>query len=720
MRTTTTIQEQSYTGIDFFRLVSALLIVAIHTSPLASVNETADFILTRVIARVGVPFFFMVTGFFTLSRYHKDNRALYEFEKKTARIYALAIALYLPVNLYTGYFSREHLLPNIIKDLVFDGTMYHLWYLPASMLGILLVWYLVKKLDFSGGLLVTAGLYLVGLMGDSYYGLAAKLPMLKSFYRLIFEVSDYTRNGLFLAPVFLLLGGLIREQKRRPSLPHACAGLMISAVLLYGEAMTLHGHDLQRHDSMYVFLVPCMYYLFQLLLKWKGSRIPYLRTLSLSIYLIHPMMILVVRAIAKLLSVWDMLVENSPLHFLTVCLMSVGVSCFAASWMETFGTKTQRRPETDRAYIELNLDHLTHNVKVIKATMQPGCKLMAVVKTAAYGHGAFEVATHLEKIGVSSFAVATIDEGIKLREYGIRGEILILGYTDVHRVKELNRHNLTQTILDFSYAKALNQQGVPVKVHLKVDTGMHRLGISDEDIMSAERIFRMRNLEVEGIFTHLSCCESLSPEDVEITRGQIERFYDFVEELRYEGVEIPKLHIQSSYGLLNYPELQCDYVRVGIALYGVLSNPAEKTRLSLDLRPVLALKARVALIREIPKGEYVGYDRAFVTRRDSRIAILPIGYGDGFPRNLSCENARVKIGNKFAPVVGKICMDQLAVDITDLEGVSVGDIVTLIDNTGDCEMDTPHVAGQSGSISNEILSRMGARLPVVCVSTNQN
>lgn len=173
--------------------------------------------------------------------------------------------------------------------------------------------------------------------------------------------------------------------------------------------------------------------------------------------------------------------------------------------------------------------------------------------------------------------------------------------------------------------------------------------------------------------------------------------------------------IPLQYGLLNYPELQCDYVRAGISLYGVASSLGDETRLRLDLRPVLALKAKVVLIRNVPKGESVGYGRAYRTARDSRIAILPIGYADGLPRNLSGTGASVEIGGCSAPIVGRICMDQLAVDITDAEEIAVGDTATLIDNRADSTRTAPYVAEQSASISNELLSRLGARLPVVAV-----
>lgn len=183
--------------------------------------------------------------------------------------------------------------------------------------------------------------------------------------------------------------------------------------------------------------------------------------------------------------------------------------------------------------------------------------------------------------------------------------------------------------------------------------------------------------------------------------------------LKSSGLNIPKAHIQSSYGLLNYPELECDYIRVGVALYGVLSSTNDKAKLELDLRPVLSLKAKVVLIRKIKQGESVGYSRAFTATRDSLIAILPIGYADGFPRNLSCGNSYALIGGRQAPIVGKICMDQLAVDVTDIPNVKTGSIATLIGKDGKEEITAPMVAESAESITNELLSRMGHRLNII-------
>lgn len=369
--------------------------------------------------------------------------------------------------------------------------------------------------------------------------------------------------------------------------------------------------------------------------------------------------------------------------------------------------------KTERAWIEVNVGNLRHNVETLKKVMQPGCELMAVVKAQAYGHGAVLTASYLNKMGVMAFAVATINEGITLRKSGIRGEILILGYTDVGRASELKKYDLIQALISFEYAEALNIQGFTIRTHIKIDTGMHRLGIPSGELSAVRKVFFMENLKVCGMFTHLCCSDSRHPDDVAFTRGQIDSFYSLTDALSDSGIILPKLHIQSSYGLLNYPGLVCDYVRAGIALYGVLSTLDDDTVLKLDLCPVLSLKSRVVLIREVAAGESIGYGRSFKAGRDTRIAILPIGYGDGFPRNLYGGKGSVLINQYVVPVVGRICMDQLAVDITDAEGVSLGDIATLVGAEGHDELSAPAVADSSGSISNELLCRMGVRLPVI-------
>lgn len=706
--------SNKYSGIDYFRFIAALLIIAIHTSPLASFSETGDFILTRIISRAAVPFFFMTSGFFLISRYACNDSKLWISIKRTSLIYGMAILIYIPVNIYNGYFKTDNLLPNIIKDIVFDGTLYHLWYLPASIVGAAIAWHLVRKSDYKTALIVTLGLYFIGLFGDSYYGLSEKTSVLGGFYNLIFQISDHTRNGIFFAPVFFVLGGMIADRRRKIVFKKSICGFAISFVLMFIEALILHFNNLQRHDSMYIFLLPCMYFLFNIILHFKGKRIIWLRTFSLIIYIIHPAMIVLIRLITKSLHLEGLLVDNSMLHYIMVCLSSLAFSAaVTVLWTKYVSKKVRHNSDTDRAYIEINLNNLEHNVRTLKKAMPPKCSLMAVVKAQAYGHGAYEISTHLEKIGVRAFAVATIDEGISLRKFGIRSEILILGYTSIYRAFELKKYDLTQAMISFEYADALNKQGIMVNAHIKIDTGMNRLGIPSNDSSDVKKIFAMKNINVCGIFTHLCCSDSSTPDDIAFTKGQINDFYSLIDNLKKSGISIPKLHVQSSYGFLNYPELKCSYIRTGVALYGVKSLPDDNIKLQLDLRPVLSLKSQVVLIRQIEKGDTVGYGRQFIAERNSRIAILPIGYGDGFPRSLSDGNGKALIGRYIVPVIGRICMDQLAVDITDTEGIAVGDTAALIDTEGCPELSADAVAQNSGSISNELLCRMGARLPVV-------
>lgn len=707
--------NSAYRGIDYFRFMAAFLIIAVHTSPLSTYSETGDFILTRIIARAAVPVFLMTSGFFLIRRDDYNGDKLKSFVKKSALIYGVSILIYIPLNIYMGYFKADNLLPNIIKDIVFDGTIYHLWYLPAAMTGALTAWFTVKRYGLKKALLFTSILYVIGLFGDSYYGIAEKIPILKGLYGYIFEVSDYTRNGIFFAPVFLVLGGIIADWSVRVSLRGSLAAFGISFLMMLGEGMLLHRFRLQRHDSMYFFLIPCMYFLFRVITCWRGNRSVYLRTAALVIYIIHPMIIVIVRMSAKIVGMQQLLVENSLVHYISVSVLSAVFSLLIVFIFNAYHNKHRKivPRKKDRAFIEIDFNSLKANVETLKRAIPMGCELMAVVKAQAYGHGAYETAVYINRLGVKAFAAATIDEGIELRHYGIRGEILILGFTPPERAKDLCKYKLMQTLIDYSYALQLDKQGYDIKAHIKIDTGMHRLGFDCTDSTKVEKAFAMEKIKICGIYTHLCVSDSLAAEDVSFTQLQIKRFYKLIDGLKKDGIEIPKTHIQSSYGLMNYPELRCSYVRAGISLYGLLSSPEDKTRLQLALAPVLSLKSQIVLIRRVQRGESVGYGRTFIAGKDSRIAVIPIGYADGFPRNLSCGKGEVILNGQRIPIIGRVCMDQLIIDITTISNVSVGDTVTLIGKDGNEQLSAGTVAAASGSITNELLSRMGARLRVI-------
>ncbi|NLV17357.1 MAG: serine racemase VanT catalytic subunit [Syntrophomonadaceae bacterium] len=707
----TNLSKKEYAGINYFRLIAAFLVVAIHTSPLTELSGTADFALTRIFGRVAVPFFFMASGFFLFSKTEAGKLPpgkLAVFLKKTTVLYAIAILLYLPLNIYAGKTEEWRYFPNLLKDIVFDGTVYHLWYLPAAIFGACIVWLLLKKLKPGPAFIISLLLYVIGLCGDSYYGIAEQIPFLKAFYQNLFLFSDYTRNGLFFAPVFFMLGALLAGPIKRIPLKTCLIGLMLSFALMLAEGLLLHGFNLQRHDSMYLMLLPCMFFLFQSLFFWQGKNLNDLRNLSLIIYLIHPAVIVVVRGLAKAAGLQGLLVHNSLLHFLTVASGSLAAAIVLVMLLNARrapNAADSGRRQKDRAWAEINLSNLQHNVQVLKEALPAGCEIMAVVKANAYGHGAAQISNCLNHIGIDTFAVATIDEGIHLRRQGIKGEILILGYTPAARISGLYRYRLSQTIADAEHARELNGFGKPIKVHVKVDTGMNRLGESYQHTSEIASIFDCNNLNVTGIFTHLCVSDKLEESDAAFTDQQIRCFYELLDELKARQINIPDIHIQSSYGILNYPRLQCEYARIGIALYGVLSTLDTNTKCSLALRPVLALKSKVALVRTIAPGESVGYGRSFITPKEMQIAVISIGYADGFPRSLSTKG-HVLIRGCRAPIIGRICMDQLMADVTKIPDVQRGDVVTLIGKDGSEEITAEQVAAKEGTITNELLSRL--------------
>jgi len=363
-----------------------------------------------------------------------------------------------------------------------------------------------------------------------------------------------------------------------------------------------------------------------------------------------------------------------------------------------------------RAWIELDKTALRHNVETLRALLPKDCELMPAVKANAYGHGAVYVSQELNRLGVKAFCVATVQEGAGLRKNGILGDILILGYTHPKDFPLLDRHGLTQTVIDSSYAGTLNRYGKRLRVHVKIDTGMHRLGERKERIEEISRIFRYQNLKVEGIFTHLCASDQASPESKEFTRSQAKAFYDVIEQLRRRGFPCPRKHIVSSYGLLNYPELAENYARVGIALYGMLSTRGETELCNVSLKPVLSVKARIALVKDLLQGEAAGYGLQFVASQDTKIAVVTIGYGDGIPRSLSCGTGNVLIHGYKLPIVGHICMDQMLVDISGIPDVKAGDIAVIIGRAGTETITACDLAEQAGTIANEILSRLGERL----------
>ena len=366
----------------------------------------------------------------------------------------------------------------------------------------------------------------------------------------------------------------------------------------------------------------------------------------------------------------------------------------------------------NRTWIELDREALAHNIRQYRNHLPAGCELMGVVKANAYGHGAVVFAKELARLGVNRFAVAALEEAVELRKGGVEGEILILGYTYPDGFPRLVKYDITQTAAGFSHAEQLEtfgrESGTPLKVHIAVDSGMHRIGFLPEEIGGIERFCRSKDIRVTGIFSHL-CVADVEAED-KFSRRQIAVFEDIVDKLRTAGVCPGEVHLMGSYGAVNYPEHTHSFARLGVLMYGVRSDSAGWLKTDLGLRPVMALKTQITSLRRIGPGETVSYGRTYRAEKPETIASIAIGYADGIPRSLSGGKLRAIVRGQYARNVGRVCMDQLMLDVTDIEGIRVGDEVVLIGKQGDCAIDAVELAENAGTITNDLLSRLSTRI----------
>ena len=715
-------QKKPVAALDGFRLIAALLVVAIHTSPLESLSPDADFLLTRVAGRLAVPFFFMLTGCFLL-----NEGGVRRFLARTAHLYAAAVALYLPLNVYAGGMSPLEWL----RGLLIEGTFYHLWYLPAALLAVPAAFFLHRLRPWLG-FGIAGALYLVGLGGDSWYGVVCRAPALASLYDRIFLVFPHTRA--LMAPLFVLLGAqmpraLRAVPRRRPAV--FAAGFAAALAAMAAEALWLRALGAPRHDAMTLSLPACASLLFLTLLSADGARWRAAGELSMMVYVLHPWCVVLTRGFAKRMGMQAVLIENSLGRFLAAAALSFAL---AAGWMGLCRWIRRRKPrralqrfakgrpqghaarrtlrETSRAWREVDLSAICHNAEALSARLASpdggAPALMAVVKADAYGHGAIPVARALWRRGVRAFAVATLDEGVALRRAGVRGTILVLGWTPPAFARRLARWRLVQTVADEAHARALSEQGVRLDVHLAIDTGMHRLGFAWDDLEAQLRAFDLPGLRIRGVFSHLCVADSSDEADAAFTREQARRFYAAVRALRLAGRDPGRIHLQASDGILNLPAQPCDFARAGIALYGACAGAPRA-----DLWPALSLRARVASVRFLSPGESAGYGRAFAAARPTKLAVIAIGYADGLPRDLPQRGGEALLHGRRAPMVGRMCMDQLFVDATDVPDVAPGDVVTLIGRDGAACISAVELAGRLGTIPNELLSRLGGRLGTV-------
>jgi alanine racemase len=339
---------------------------------------------------------------------------------------------------------------------------------------------------------------------------------------------------------------------------------------------------------------------------------------------------------------------------------------------------------------------------------------MVIVKADAYGHGAVAVSRALENGIVDAYGVAIIEEAIELREAGITKPILILGYTPKEQFDLVISYDVMQTVYQYEMAKDLSaeavRQGKTAKIHIKIDTGMSRLGFCDsqESIQTIKQISSLEGIYIDGLFSHFAKADEA---DKVSGKKQIRRFEEFCKLLSQEGIHIPIKHFSNSAGTIEFPEAEYDMVRCGIVTYGIFpSDEVDHKRLSLE--PAMELKSHVIYIKEVEVGTGISYGSTFITDRSTKVATIPVGYADGYSRNMS-NVGKVIIRGQYAPIIGRICMDYFMVDVTDIEDVSQGDVVTLLGRDGDCIISVETLAKWSHSFPYEMICTVGKRIPRV-------
>lgn len=352
-----------------------------------------------------------------------------------------------------------------------------------------------------------------------------------------------------------------------------------------------------------------------------------------------------------------------------------------------------------RVQAEVDLDAIRNNIKEVKRVIKPGTKVMAIIKADGYGHGAIAVAHALDS-EVSGFGVAAVQEAVNLRNSGIKQMILVLGPTFPEYFDEIVKYDISQTVFTFESARELSdealRQGKKARVHFAVDTGMGRIGFTDneESVEVIKKIAMLPGIDIEGIFTHYARADEADKTSV---NEQIRRYSNFVKMVEDAGVHIPIHHASNSAGIIDLPESNFDMVRSGITTYGMY--PSEEVKKDvIKLTPALRLKSHVTFVKTVPAGCGISYGSTFVTTKETRIATIPVGYADGYPRALSGKG-RMLIHGQYAPILGRVCMDQTMVDVSDIPDVKAGDKVILVGREGDNKITVEELAGLAGSFN---------------------
>lgn len=368
----------------------------------------------------------------------------------------------------------------------------------------------------------------------------------------------------------------------------------------------------------------------------------------------------------------------------------------------------------NRVYLRIDLDQICDNTQKIINKVGKDTKVMPVVKADAYGHGAIEVTKALSEIGTYGFAVATVGEALALRRAGITKPLLILDFVFPNQFETIIRNDIMLTVFQYGIAKSLNeaaeQMGTTAHIHLKVDTGMGRIGYipNEESVEEIKKIAALPNIEIDGIFTHFACADSA---DKTSMNTQLERFRSFVEKIEADGINIPIKHVCNSAAIIDMQDNFLNMVRSGIITYGLYPSD-EVNQDNLNVKPAMELRSVVINVKTIDKGDTVSYGSTYVAEKPTVIATIPVGYADGYPRQLSNKGS-VLIHGKRAKIVGRVCMDQFMVDVTDIPDVLIGDSVTLVGRDGDDFISCEEIGEISGRFNYEFLCCITRRVPRV-------
>lgn len=371
----------------------------------------------------------------------------------------------------------------------------------------------------------------------------------------------------------------------------------------------------------------------------------------------------------------------------------------------------------ERCWAQVDLSALRRNYRRLRGLLAPEQKYLAVVKANAYGHGAVPVARALEEEGADWFGVATLEEGEELRRGGVTKPVLVFGYTPPQNAGRLASGGITQGVYSGEYAAALGEEaakaGAVVEFHLMVDSGMGRLGLRppvEGSLAEAREILQNPRLRCTGAFTHFAVADELGEPSPAFTKEQFRRFTGFCDQLKAEGFDLGLLHCANSAAALLYPEMRLGMCRFGIVGYGLA--PSEEMFGCFPLEPVMSLRAAVEMVKEIAPGDTLSYGRKYTAKEPRRIATVSIGYADGYPRCMWQQGEAIVRG-RAVPIAGRLCMDQLMLDVTGVPGVQAGDLVTLVGREGDAEITWDRLADQSGSVSYERVCGVRSRVPRV-------